>query len=87
VLAEDEVGLVVAGAPRRSTCCCGRAGDDGSAMAVASKRRIALPCAARPHVAFLGRIPGMDRYSDLDRNPDNEPVPGALLFRCEASLL
>jgi hypothetical protein len=56
-------------------------------MAVASTRRSALPCAARPHVAFLGRIPGMDRYSDLDRNPDNEPVPGALLFRCEASLL
>lgn len=43
--------------------------------------------AARPHVAFLGRIPGMDRFSDLERNPDNEPVPGALLFRSEASLL
>jgi high affinity sulfate transporter 1 len=43
--------------------------------------------AARPHVAFLGRIPGMQRYSDLERNPDNEPVPGALLFRVEASLV
>jgi high affinity sulfate transporter 1 len=43
--------------------------------------------AARPHVAFLGRIPGMQRFSDLERNPDNEPVPGALLFRAEASLL
>jgi SulP family sulfate permease len=43
--------------------------------------------AARPHVAFLGRIPGMPRFSDLQRNPDNEPVPEALLFRTEASLL
>jgi MFS superfamily sulfate permease-like transporter len=43
--------------------------------------------AARPHVAFLGRIPGTPRYSDLERNPDNETVPGALIFRVEASLL
>ncbi|HEU4420019.1 MAG TPA: sulfate permease [Planctomycetota bacterium] len=43
--------------------------------------------AARPHVAFLGRIPGMQRFSDLARHPDNEPVPGTLLFRAEASLL
>jgi high affinity sulfate transporter 1 len=43
--------------------------------------------AARPHVAFLGRIPGTRRYSDLEQSPDNEPVPGAILFRVEASLL
>ena len=43
--------------------------------------------AAHPHVAFLGRIPGSRRYSDIERNPDNEPVPGAVLFRVEASLL
>jgi sulfate permease, SulP family len=43
--------------------------------------------ATRPHVAFLGRIPGTRRYSDLERNPDNELVPGALLFRVEASVL
>jgi len=43
--------------------------------------------ASRPHVACLGRIPGTDRYSDLERNPDNEPVPGALIVRVEASLL
>jgi len=42
---------------------------------------------ARPHVAQLGRIPGTRRYSDLERNPDNQPVPGALLLRVEASLL
>jgi MFS superfamily sulfate permease-like transporter len=43
--------------------------------------------ASRPHVAFLGRIPGFRGLSDMERNPDNEPVPGALVFRVEASLL
>jgi SulP family sulfate permease len=43
--------------------------------------------ASRPHVAFLGRIPGARRFSDIARHPDNEPIRGALLFRTEASLL
>ena len=43
--------------------------------------------ASRPHVAFLGRIPGTRRFSDRARHPDNEPVPGALLVRVESSLL
>ncbi len=43
--------------------------------------------AADPHVAFLGRIPGTRRFSDLARNPDNEPLDGVLLFRVEASLV
>jgi SulP family sulfate permease len=43
--------------------------------------------ASRPHVAFLGRIPGTRRFSDMTRHPDNEPVPGALVFRVESSLL
>jgi high affinity sulfate transporter 1 len=43
--------------------------------------------AAHPHVAFLGHIPGTGSYSDLERNPENEPVPGMLLVRIEASLV
>jgi SulP family sulfate permease len=43
--------------------------------------------AAHPHVAFLARIPGTRRYSDIARHPDNELIPGVLLFRVEASLL
>lgn len=39
-----------------------------------------------PHVAFLGRIPGTDQYSDVARHPDNEPIPETLVFRPEASL-
>lgn len=42
---------------------------------------------AHPHVAVLGRIPGTRRFSDLDRHPDNEPIPGALIVRPESSLI
>jgi sulfate permease, SulP family len=40
-----------------------------------------------PHVALLGRIPGSTRYSDMERNADNQSVPGVLLLRVEASIL
>jgi high affinity sulfate transporter 1 len=40
-----------------------------------------------PHIAFLGRIPGTNKYDDIKRHPDNELIPGILMFRVEASLL
>jgi MFS superfamily sulfate permease-like transporter len=43
--------------------------------------------ASRPHVAFLGRIPGARRYSDLARNPENQSMPELLIARPEGSLL
>ena len=43
--------------------------------------------ASRPHVAFLGRIPGTRRFSDRERHPDNELIPGVLIFRPESGLL
>src|SRR6266566_4657022 len=46
-----------------------------------------LRAASRPHVAFLGRIQGTRRFSDMARHSDNEPVPGALLVRVESGLL
>ncbi|MEO8496948.1 MAG: SulP family inorganic anion transporter [Planctomycetota bacterium] len=46
-----------------------------------------LTAAARPHVAFLGRIPGTRRYTDLERHPDNELIPGMLIFRVESAVL
>ena len=42
--------------------------------------------AAHPHVARLGRVPGTLRYSDLERNPDNEELPGVLVLRVESGL-
>jgi anti-anti-sigma factor len=43
--------------------------------------------AARPRVAVLGNIPGTRGYSDIERNAQNVRVPGAIIFRCEASIL
>jgi sulfate permease, SulP family len=43
--------------------------------------------ASRPHVAFLGRIPGTRAYSDLARHPENEALPGVIAFRPETSLI
>jgi MFS superfamily sulfate permease-like transporter len=43
--------------------------------------------ASRPHVAILGRIPGTRRFSDRERNPNNELVPGVLIFRPESGLV
>ena len=41
---------------------------------------------SKPHVAILGRIPETERFSDRARHPENEPVPGILIFRPESSL-
>jgi MFS superfamily sulfate permease-like transporter len=43
--------------------------------------------ASQPHVAFLGRIPGTAEYSEFDRHPGNEQVPGTLIFRPESNLI
>jgi high affinity sulfate transporter 1 len=42
---------------------------------------------SNPHIAFLGRIPGTNRYTDIKRHPDNELIPGVLLFRVESPLV
>jgi len=60
---------------------------DGVIIAVIASVFLLLIRASVPHVAILGRIPGTNRFSDIERNPDNEPVTGALLFRVEAALL
>jgi MFS superfamily sulfate permease-like transporter len=43
--------------------------------------------ASRPHVAVLGRIAGTRRFSDRERHPDNELIPGAIIFRPESGLV
>jgi len=43
--------------------------------------------ASRPHVAFLGRIPGTRRFSDRERHSNNELIPGVLIFRPESGLI
>ena len=58
----------------------------GVIVAVLVSLLLLIRRAANPHVAFLGNIPGTRGYSDMERNPDNEAIPGALVFRVEASL-
>lgn len=59
----------------------------GILVAALASVLLLLMGASRPHVAFLGRIPGTNAYSDLGRHPENEPLAGAIAFRPEASLL
>lgn len=59
----------------------------GVLLAVIISLLMLLATAARPHIAFLGRIPGTRRFTDLERHPENESIPGVLIFRIEASLL
>jgi MFS superfamily sulfate permease-like transporter len=59
----------------------------GVLLAVIVSLILLVAAVARPHVAFLGRIPGTRRYTDLERHADNETIPGVLVFRTEASLL
>jgi len=42
---------------------------------------------AKPHIAFLGNIPGTRGYADMERHPNNVLIPGVMVFRVEASLL
>jgi high affinity sulfate transporter 1 len=59
----------------------------GVLLAAVASILLLLARTSTPHVAFLGRIPGSDRFSDLARNPDNEVVPGVIAFRVEAALV
>ena len=59
----------------------------GILLAALASILLLLARVSRPHVAFLGRVPGTNSYSDLDRHPENEPLPGVIAFRPEASLI
>ena len=59
----------------------------GILLATLASILLLLLRASRPHVAYLGRIPGTNQFSDLARHPENETLPGAIVFRPEASLI
>jgi sulfate permease, SulP family len=59
----------------------------GILLAAVASILMLLARSSQPHVAFLGRIPCTNSYSDLARHPDNEVLPGAIAFRPEASLI
>ena len=60
---------------------------EGILLAALISVLLLIALSSTPHVAFLGRIPGTARYSDLQRHPDNEPLIGVLAFRPEGSLI
>jgi MFS superfamily sulfate permease-like transporter len=60
---------------------------DGVMVAVFVSLAMLLWRNSRPYIAFLGRIPGTNRFSDLARHSNNELIPGVLAFRVQSSLL
>jgi len=42
---------------------------------------------SKPGIKQLGRIPGSTEYTDLDRRPDNETIPGILVLRIDGPLI
>jgi len=59
----------------------------GILLAVLASILMLLARASTPHVAFLGRVPGTNSFSDFSRHPENEELTGVVAFRPEASLL
>ena len=59
----------------------------GILLAVLASVAILLFRASRPNVAFLGRVPGTNSFSDMARHPENHPLQGTIAFRPEASLM
>ena len=59
----------------------------GILLAALASILLLLARLSNPHVAFLGRVPGTDSYSDMDRHPENEPPSGIVIFRPEASVI
>lgn len=59
----------------------------GILLAASVSVLLLLARSSRVHVAFLGRVPGVDNYSDLARHPENEVLRGVIAFRPEGSLI
>lgn len=55
----------------------------GSVLSLA----LIIKVVSAPHVAFLGRIPGTNRFSDINRHADNEIISGLLIVRVESPIL
>ena len=61
---------------------------EGILLAALASMLMLLYGATRPHVAFLGRVPGTEQFSDLARHPENETLPPSVIaFRPEMSVL
>jgi high affinity sulfate transporter 1 len=80
----DRRELVIAAAALLGVLCSGLL--RGVLIGVVLSLVLLIRAASRPNVAFLGRIPGQRRFSDMERHPDNERIPGLLIVRPEGGL-
>jgi high affinity sulfate transporter 1 len=58
----------------------------GLGIAVGLSLAILIYRASRPHAAALGRVPNERTYSDMARHPENETLPGLLIYRLDGQL-
>jgi sulfate permease, SulP family len=60
---------------------------EGMIIGLVASMLLIIYKSSRPHVANLGRIPGIpEAYSDLTRHPENTAVPGILILRLDAPM-
>lgn len=59
----------------------------GILLAALASVLMMLARAGRPHIAFLGRLPGTTMFGDMLRYPESTAIPGVLVFRPEGSLI
>jgi SulP family sulfate permease len=60
--------------------------EQGILVGVAASLAWFVKRVSTPHIAVLGRMPGMDIYRKLERNEGAHPVPGILMVRIDAPL-
>ena len=58
----------------------------GLLLAVVLSLVILIYRASRPQGSVLGRVPGTEVYRDSERHPENQALPGLLIFRLDAPL-
>ena len=59
----------------------------GVALAIGMTLLWMLYTATQPHVAVLGRVPGMSGFHNVTDYPEAETIPGLMLFRFDGDLL
>ena len=59
----------------------------GVLLAALATLLMLIKATSNPTVAFLGRVPGTKRYTDIARHRDNENIQGLLIVRIESSIL
>ena len=41
---------------------------------------------SQSHISLLGRVPGQPRFSSMDENPENMPVPGMIIMSADSGI-